>query len=70
MITNCYDYLKETVMSRLINLLIDVFLQIKITICYNYLNRNSYEQTDQSAHNFFTSNNENTALRLFKMKKL
>ena len=62
MITNCYDYLKETVMSRLINLLIDVFLQIKITICYNYLNRNSYEQTDQSAHNLFTSNNENTAL--------
>ena len=62
MITHCYDYLKETVMSRLINLLIDVFLQIKITICYNYLNRNSYEQTDQSAHNLFTSNNENTAL--------
>ena len=54
-------------MSRLINLLINVFLQIKITMCYNYLNRNSYEQTDQSAHNFFTSNNENTALRLFKM---
>ena len=44
------------------NLLVTFCLQIIITQCYDYLKRKSYEQTDQSVRNFFSSNKYNTVL--------
>ena len=64
MITQCYDYLKRNSYEQT-----DQSAH-KCVSSKKYLKINIYQQTDQSTHNLVTSNNENTALRLFKMKKL